>query len=63
MMERLSENKEKALIFKALCHILYNQEQLMRHYGEENFYLVEDTNTLSIEFSKLAESYNKLDDN
>lgn len=33
-------NKVIGLIFKGFCHILANQEKIMRHYGEENFFSV-----------------------
>lgn len=29
----------------------------MRHYGEENFYLLEDTNELSVKYGELAKEY------
>lgn len=50
-------NKVIGLIFKGFCHILANQEKIMRHYGEENFYLVEDTNELSVKYGELAQEY------
>lgn len=50
-------DKEIALIFKGMSHILANQEAIMRQLGEENFYKVEDTNKLSVQFGKLAKAY------
>lgn len=54
-------NTEKSLVFKALSHILANQEHIMKKLGEENFYLIEDTNTLAVDFGKMAKKYYKLD--
>ena len=60
--ENMSDNKVIGLIFRAFSQILYNQEKIMRHYGEENFYLLEDTNELSVKYGELAhEYYNKQD--
>lgn len=33
-------NKVIGLIFRAFSQILHNQEKIMRHYGEENFFSV-----------------------
>lgn len=51
------KNKIIGLVFRAFSQILYNQEKIMRHYGEENFYLLEDTNELSVKYGKLAKKY------
>ena len=52
---------ELSLIFKGMSHILANQEIILRKLGEEdgNFYNLEDTNTLAVDFGKLAKSYYK----
>lgn len=52
-------NKVIGLIFRAFSQILHNQEKIMRHYGEENFFLLEDTNELSIKYGELAQEYFK----
>ena len=54
-------NTELSLIFKGMSHILANQEHIMRKIGEENFYLVEDTNELAVKFGELAKAYYKKD--
>ena len=51
------ENKVIGLVFKAISHILANQEKIMRHYGEDNEYLLEDTNELSVRYGELAQEY------
>lgn len=33
-------NKVIGLIFRAFSQILHNQEKIMKHYGEENFFLL-----------------------
>ena len=53
----MNNNKVIGLIFKGFCHILANQEKIMRHCGEENFYLLEDTNELSVKYGELAQEY------
>lgn len=53
---------EMSLIFKGMSHILANQEIILRKLGEEengNFYNLEDTNTLAVDFGKLAKAYYK----
>ena len=34
----------------------------MRHYGEENFFLLEDTNELSVKYGELSQEYFKKGD-
>ncbi len=51
------DNKIIGLIFKGFSHILSNQEKIMRHYGEENFYQLEDTNELSVLYGELSQEY------
>lgn len=55
----MNNNKIIGLIFRAFSQILYNQEKIMRHYDEENFYLLEDTNELSVKYGELAQEYFK----
>lgn len=55
-------NRTIGLIFKGFSHILANQEKIMRHYGEENFFLLEDTNELSVKYGELAQEYFKKGD-
>lgn len=50
-------NQEIGLIFKAFSHILGNQEVIMRRNCPESFYLIEDTNELSVLFGQLSEKY------
>lgn len=50
-------NRNIGLIFKGFSHILANQEKIMRHYVEENFFLLEDTNELSVKYGELAQEY------
>lgn len=50
-------DQELGLIFKAFSHILGNQEVIMRRNCPESFYLIEDTNELSVLFGKLGEKY------
>ena len=60
MVNYMNNNKVIGLIFRAFSQILYNQEKIMRHYGEENFYLLEDTedtNELSVKYGELAKEY------
>lgn len=52
-------DKELALIFKGLSHILDNQAEIMKHLGIENFYKINDSNDLSVQYGKLAECYFK----
>ena len=40
MVNYMNNNKVIGLIFRAFSQILHNQEKIMRHYGEENFFLV-----------------------
>lgn len=53
----MNNNKVIALIFRAFSQILYNQEKIMRYYGKENSYLLEDTNELSVKYGELAQEY------
>ena len=53
----MNNNKVIGLIFRAFSQILHNQEKIMRHYGEENFFLLEDTNELSVKYGELAQEY------
>lgn len=55
----MNNNKVIGLIFKGFSYILANQEKIMRHYGEENFYLLEDINELSVKYGELAQEYFK----
>lgn len=53
----MNNNKIIGLIFKGFSHILASQEKIMRHYGEENNYLLNDTNELSVQYGELAQEY------
>lgn len=55
-------NKVIGLIFRAFSQILQNQEKIMRYYGEENFFLLEDINELSVKYGELAQGYFKKGD-
>ena len=61
-MVNYMNNKVIGLIFRAFSQILHNQEKIMRHYGEENFFLLEDTNELSVKYGELAQEYFKKGD-
>lgn len=52
-------NKQFGLICKGISHILGNQEVIMRMLDQEDkyFYLIEDTNELSVKFGELSEAY------
>lgn len=53
---------ELSLIFKGMSHILANQERILKRLGEGengNFYNLEDTNELAVQFGKLAKKYYK----
>ena len=62
MVNYMNNNKVIGLIFRAFSQILHNQEKIMRHYGEENFFLLEDTNELSVKYGELAQEYFKKGD-
>lgn len=55
-------NKVIGLIFRAFSQILQNQEKIMRYYGEEIFFLLEDINELSVKYGELAQEYFKKGD-
>lgn len=55
-------NKVIGLIFRAFSQILQSQEKIMRYYGEENFFLLEDINELSVKYGELAQEYFKKGD-
>lgn len=56
------DNKELAMIYKALSHILYNQRKIMEHINLEDFYTTQDTDELAILFGKLAKKYYEKDE-
>lgn len=51
------DNKQLALIYKGLSHILANQEQIMRKLKIGEPYINNDTNELAVQFGKLSETY------
>lgn len=51
------DNKQLALIYKGLSHILANQEKIMRKLNIGDPYINEDTNELAVQFGKLSEAY------
>lgn len=50
-------NKDLALIYKALSHILFNQRQIMEHLDIKNFYATQDTDELSVKLANLSKAY------
>lgn len=51
------DNKDLAMIYKALAHILYNQRRIMEHMNIDNFYATQDTDELAVSFGKLTKAY------
>lgn len=51
------DNKELAMIYKGLSHILYNQKFIMEHISLENFCAVQNTEDLATSFGQLAKMY------
>ena len=62
MVNYMNNNKVIGLIFIAFSQILKKKEKIMRHYGEENFCLLEDTNELAVKYGELAQEYVKKGD-
>lgn len=51
------DNKQLALIYKGLSHILYNQWLIMQRLNIGEPYINNDTNELAVQFGKLSETY------
>ena len=56
------DNKDLAMIYKALAHILFNQRRIMEHMNIDNFYATQDTDELAVLFGQLAEKYYEKDE-
>lgn len=50
-------NKELAIIFKGMAHILYNQAIIMEEKENKSNYAIDDTKELSTQLSNLAKKY------
>ena len=53
----MEKDKELGIVFKAMSHLLHNQELLMREVCKDKIYTINDTNELSVLLSNLSEAY------